>query len=252
MRRPPALLIYFVVISIGGLLAAFFTTRFTPDPSQKLSLDQGLIVACFKVDKRAVVEALRRGANVNARFGDADNGLLSDPWDLGFPVAAKAWTPLIALASSARYPDPPRKIENTETDLAWARREKEQIPNKRLAERRNRTLAILNVLLSHKCDLNLDDGHGATALYAAIYDEKEEFAKVLLGLDVTVNTKTGVYIDGGSDYSPLHRAHWSVELTRLLLAKGADPTARDSSGNTPLDWARRFGNTDVVKLYTSR
>jgi ankyrin repeat protein len=62
-----------------------------------------------------------------------------------------------------------------------------------------------------------------------------ELTKLLVRFNANVNTKTGIYIDGSGDVTPLHRAYWSAELTKLLLAKGADPNAKDTKGETPRD-----------------
>jgi ankyrin repeat protein len=76
-------------------------------------------------------------------------------------------------------------------------------------------------------------------------------AKLLLRFNAKVNTKTGIYIDGIGDITPLHRAYWSAELTKLLLEKGADPNAKDTSGETPSDWARMSDDPAVARLYQS-
>ncbi len=51
--------------------------------------------------------------------------------------------------------------------------------------------------------------------------------------------------------TPLHAAaeHDDVDLARLLLAAGADPTRRDPDfDGTPLDWARHLGHDEVAKI----
>jgi ankyrin repeat protein len=40
----------------------------------------------------------------------------------------------------------------------------------------------------------------------------------------------------------------SADAVQLLLASGADVNAKDHLGNTPLQWAKRRGETDVVKV----
>ena len=215
--------------------------------AEELTLDQQLIVACHRLDVDGVINTLRSGANVDARFGDGDTKVFMDPWTLGWPVAAKSWTPLIALASASEYPDPPRKVESTVHDIEWAEQEMRKIPSDQLQQRNHRALAIACILLSHKANIDADDGYGATALYEVVYQKKLELAKLFLRFDAKVNTSTGIYIDGPAGVTPLHRAYWSAELTKLLMDKGADPKAKTSDGETPLDWARGKPAAEVYK-----
>ncbi len=232
---------FFLIMAVGAIGCAA--------QANELPLNQRLIVACHHVDVDGVVAALRQGADVNGSFGEGDTKVFQDPWSNGWPIAGNAWTPLIALASASKYPDPPRKIENTSEDLNWAREQQQKIPAATLEKRKRDALAILSVVLSHKADIDADDGYGATSLYETIYLKKDEMAKVLLRFGAKVNTKTGIYIDGSGDVTPLHRAYWSAELTKLLLDKGADPKAKDTAGETPLDWAKLHGDPAVVRLY---
>jgi hypothetical protein len=133
-----------------------------------------------------VVGALREGADVNGRFSDGDAKLFQDRWSLGWPVAAKKWTPLIALASASEYPDPPRKVQNTEADLDWAREQKAKVPREQIEQRKRDALTIALILLSHRADIDADDGFGATALYEAVYLKKLELAKLLLRFNAKV------------------------------------------------------------------
>lgn len=210
-----------------------------------LSLNQKLIVACHRLDVRGVVAALRAGADPNAKFGRGDIKVFQDKWDLGWPVAGGDWTPLIALADSSPYPDPPREVKSTTEDWTWAHEQKARIPRAQIESRVRDQQTILLMLLSHKCGLDARDSKGGTALYGAIAAHNGEIAKVLIEYGANVNTRTGIYIDGPGDTTPLHVASWSKELTELLLKKGADPQARDSDGRTPLDWAKgRFSAND--------
>src|SRR5687767_8163051 len=191
-------------------------TRPTFVALQTLTAHQRLVLACHRLDVNGVRTALREGADVNARFGRGDTKLFQNPWTLGWPMAAGRWTPLIALASASDYPAPPRKVANTVEDLDWARDEKAKVPAEQIERRRTEGLTIARILLSRNADVNADDGYGATALYAAVYKRKLELAKLLLRHDADVNTRTGIYIDGAGDITPLHRAYWSPELTKLL------------------------------------
>lgn len=219
--------------------------------ADELNREQRLILACHRLDVEGVVAVLRDGADVNGRFGGGDAQLFQDPWSLGWPIAAKKWTPLIAVASASDYPDPPRTVQSTSEDLEWAREQKARVPQEKIEQRKLNALTIALILLSHRADINADDGYGATALFEAVSEKKLELARLLLRFNARVDTKTGVYIDGTGDITPLHTAYWSVELTRLLLEAGADPNAKDTSGETPRDWARRSDDPAVARLYKS-
>jgi ankyrin repeat protein len=81
-------------------------------------------------------------------------------------------------------------------------------------------------------------------LYAAVSEHRVDMALLLLRYGANPNTKTGVYIDGPGDLTPLHKAGASPrhpdprarELMQALLDHGADPLAKDSDGRTPADW----------------
>jgi tetratricopeptide (TPR) repeat protein len=44
----------------------------------------------------------------------------------------------------------------------------------------------------------------------------------------------------------------NLELVKLLLEKGANPTVKDKDGSTPLMFAARVGNLEIVKLLLAR
>lgn len=212
-------------------------------------LDRQLIVACHRLDVDGVVRALTMGADVNGRFGDGDSMVFRNPWTLGWPISAHDWTSLIAVASSYPYPPPPREVKNTIEDLDRAEEELKKIPAAEIAKRNADAVTIALVLLSHGARINDHDDRGATALYEAVYGDKVELVKLLLRFDADVNTKTGIYIDGPGDLTPLHQAFRSEELTKLLLEKGADPNAKTTDGETAGDWVKR--DKDLEELEKS-
>lgn len=207
--------------------------------SAELSLDQTLILSCYRVDVDGVITALRRGANVNAGFGEGafDIADFRDGWTgAGVHLGAENWTPLLALAAAPRLPPPPVEFPELWQDSARARRVQEQIPQRQIAARKKSQLTILRILLSHGCEVDADDGFGSTALFYAADCENVAFGRILLKYGANPNTKTQIYIDGPGDMTPLHVASGSAEMMRLLLQYGADPTAKDKDGHTPVDW----------------
>lgn len=238
-------------------LAVFVAIGADPE----LTHDQKLIVACYRLNVEEVVDCLRAGADVNAVFGDENEsvlggdegpGVFADRWRGGWPIARARWTPLMAVASSSEFPDPPPEFEPTDN---WQQRHAVQqgIPIAQVNERRRRAVTILNILLSHNCDLDADDGFGATALYMAIDSDNRDntaLVKLLLDYGANPNTKTRAYIDGPSNNTPLHRAARSRELAQLLLDHGADPRARDTWGETPADENARDPNRDFDLVVT--
>jgi hypothetical protein len=220
------------------VLLALMVSACRPATAVELSLNQRLIVACFKLQVDEAVTCLRQGASVNARFGQCDSGIqpFLDRWTGGTYLCTDEWTPLIALASSSAYPDPPTELGKIWKDSARSRSLRDGIAQNQIDKRRSDTITILLILLSHGCKLDCDDGNGATALFRASETDKVAMAKVLLQFGANPNTKTQAYIDGADNITPLHVACRSKELMQLLLAHGADASVKDSEGQTPADW----------------
>lgn len=216
--------------------------------AEPLKLEEQLIVACHRVDVVQVVQLLRKGANVQARFGRHDEELFMDKWIGGTPIGHDKWTALMAVSAAQKYPDPPKEFPNIWEDSERVRAEQRRIGKEVLEKRRTDELAIMHILLSHGARLDEDDGYGATALHMAVSNHKPKLARALLGFGANPNTKRHVYIDGADDITPLHDACNSREMFQLLLDHGANASAKDSEGRTPVEWVSwdRGRNFDVV------
>ena len=73
------------------------------------------------------------------------------------------------------------------------------------------------------------------------YAANKEIAELLIaeGADVTAKGKIGG--------TPLHNAA-NKEIAELLISKGADVNAKDEYGDTPLDWAIQFREPEIADL----
>lgn len=241
---------------------------------------EALFDAVLKKDVGRVREALRAGANPNARddrgvpplvyaghSGAAE--IVEALVDAGANVSANPehdTTPLIAavtggsadavkklLAAGARIDQPDRTRQTPlEAASSWNRTE------------------ITSLLLASSATVN----PGALAI-AALNGNADQ-VRMLLARGADPNAGRGnvlseatrgcqsrgngevvrLLLDGGADpkihgdYTALHRASGlcEPEIVRLLLQRGADPNARDVSGNTPLVSAAVFGRLEAVRL----
>jgi len=85
---------------------------------------------------------------------------------------------------------------------------------------------------------------GFTALTGAIANNHVEISRILVkrGADVNHRYEAGV--------SPLMEAclNGNVELVTFLLANGADPNAKTKDGKTPMSFAKEKNHVDVVEI----
>jgi hypothetical protein len=219
---------------------------------KELSLDQKLIVACYRVDLPAVVQNLRAGANVNAKFGEIQEEVspFLDQWTGGTPVSSDSWTSLVALASASEYPDPPQEFPRIWENAAQVRKEQSRIGKNVVEERRTAQLNIFYMLLSHGADINSADDRNGTALHRAVDNANTPLVRTMLRFGANANTKRHIYIDGPDNVTPLHCACNSKEILQLLLDHGADPSAKDSDGDTPADWVALRNDRDFDLVTT--
>lgn len=213
------------------------------------SKDQQLVIAAFELDVERVKILLADGANPDARLGFYDKHLFEDKWSFGYShIGSDKWTPLLAVANSHREPQPDQRAENTIAGREAAMAKLKAIDQRLIAERDSRRIAIAKLLIGAKANLDLDDGYGATALSASVYNGFEELSLLLISSNAKLDTKTGVYIDGDGDITPIHRAAKSPKVLHAMIQRGANVNVADTSGETPLHWAVRDDNVESVKL----
>jgi len=218
------------------------------DEPASTSKDRELIEAAHRLRIDDVRRLLAEGAKVNARYGSHEaDAVFQDPWDLGYPMAYPKWTALLALSEASVWPPPPRKIENTEEDFEWRLREAAKVPEKELEKRRGLKVEIARMLIKAGADVNIGDGYGATPLFNCAA-EKSDLALLLIQHGARVNSKTGIYIDGPGDKTPLHLAVHAPENLAALIHEGAELDAADTAGNTALHSAVVAGELASVKL----
>ena len=241
-----------------------------------------LFEAVLQKDPVRVEEALRLGANPNARD---DRGVppLVYATRLGHPGIVQALiragadinanpehgtTPLISaisggnvetvkalLAAGARI-DQPDRLHRTPLQEAssWKRGEITRLLLDSSARLDPAALAIaslngsaeqLHMLLGAGADPNANNGHALHEAARGCYRrDNTEIIRLLLEGGATPGVKT----DG--EYTPLHRAAGlcEPEAVRLLLRHGADPNAPDLNRATPLMSAANSGKLENLRL----
>jgi len=171
-----------------------------------------LLLACHDLDPERVVVALREGANVDFRLdaiGIRNKQIQERFLELGY-------TPLLTFVRSRRFVHPSNGTINSDGSDSNRSRDLE--------------MTIFWILLSNKCDIDIKDLRGASALYYAIENRNVEVAKILLRLGADVNFHVQAVLDGTGGRTPLHAAYWSDELYKLLVASSADVNAVDAEG----------------------
>jgi uncharacterized protein len=106
---------------------------------------------------------------------------------------------------------------------------------------------VLDLLLDRGCSPDARADDGSTALHAAAYQQDAWASWVLL--------EAGAAVDAEDQWgnTPLFRAvfsnHDAVEVIKLLLSYGADPSHENKSGVSPRSFAEKSGKQDIVELF---
>lgn len=144
--------------------------------------------------------------------------------------------------------DSPRLMEQARLLLDFgadsnARNEHGSTPLQSAAGRGN--LEYLKLLLTAGADPAHTSPDGRDAFYAAVVSSRFECAEFLLKLGGDVNMQDH---RGRTALSRIAMGGRGVEMLKWLLAHGADKSIPDDGDRTPLEWARRNGHAEIVKL----
>lgn len=110
--------------------------------------------------------------------------------------------------------------------------------------------ALAELLLEYGADVNEPDQMGKTPLVRAAHMGQTEMVRWLLQHGANPAGRTASDREGPTGFTPLHIAviQNHAGIVELLLVHGADASATDDEGRTPLDWAHIKGLPGLVEL----
>jgi len=227
-KRYLRLLLLILVLDIPACLfsqiVVLDTTMTLSNPlttSERLDLNNYLIVASSSGSLIAIDWLLRNGAEINCKTAEGATPLM-------LAVANEKTTAVIILLKYK--PDVNIKTEYSETPL--------------LAAVKNGNLEIAEALLRDSADIDLADKNRITPLhYASVYGYFY-IADMLL----YYNAKHDLKSQDGT--TPLMASIWSgyADIADLLLQNGAKYEEKDNQGFTPLMIACQNGDTTVMNI----
>ena len=112
----------------------------------------------------------------------------------------------------------------------------------------NGCLELLQMLLQHKLDPNIQELRGETSLHVASRYERPDVVRMLLEYGADVNARHKGHV------TPLHMASKfeNLAVARLLVEHGANVDAEDDKGRTPLQVASRGDMKDFLSDQRSK
>ena len=109
------------------------------------------------------------------------------------------------------------------------------------------------LLLQKGANINMLDEEGYTPLYLALETGLVEICEVYFNHMPELVNQVLLKANQVENY-PIHIAchHGEVDVVKLLIRKGANPTVKNSTGDSPIRMAIRAENCEVVKLLLQR
>lgn len=104
---------------------------------------------------------------------------------------------------------------------------------------------VIDVLLEKGADPNIRDVQGFTPLMRAVAENRDGAVQRLLSSN---RVKVNATDERGIGALHLAAAAGRLQITQLLLARGADADQRDGDGNTPSSLAEAGGHAEVLQL----
>ena len=110
-------------------------------------------------------------------------------------------------------------------------------------------LETIRILLNNGAAVNILDDLGKSPLFIVISTGYPPIAELFIRMGADVNLK-----ETNTDKTPLHMAaiRGFSHIADLLISAGSEIDARDNHGNTPLDYALKYGHKKTVDLLLSK
>ena len=115
----------------------------------------------------------------------------------------------------------------------------------------NDSLESIKFLIERGADVNLFQMDGLTSLHCAVIRNNFELVKILVEAGADVNVFDNNFAHQGT------ALHWAatlnnIKIAEFLLEMGADVNAKNSFDNTPLNWAMKNGNREMLEMFEKR
>jgi hypothetical protein len=238
VTRTAAMVMGSSLVLLGSL------TLFTYTSTQHVVANRDLLLAITRRDPVALQDALRRGADPNARrLGKHESGNVIEYLKLLFTTGVQASSCESAL-SSAIPKEPPYREDAANIRIITLLLERGGDPDARdergmtalMWATRTRSEKIVRLLLTHGCQVEAKDLDGRTAIWFAANAGSIPIVNALLEKRADIN------VAGINSGSPLMGAVWAGQpkMVAHLLKRGADTSTRVSARNlTALTIAQR-------------